>query len=213
MSNNNPNPNANIPGNEDDFDDYYDYLPADHPLYNRLQNALEDQLKAEEEKLRLFHKEKINEHRKIKRQREDFGVQLYNNQLQYAKLQNSNDDNINRLRILESQRQELEKTLSETTEFYKLKQVSLKEQEKMSTRANEELNQINRMLKYVADYNIQIASEINVTTTVAYQVENKTKIVELQKLSQDFLIDRLLQEVSSKAESKSLFYSRPDKQP
>jgi len=189
----------------EDMDEYYDFLPADHPLYNKLQTALEDQLKEEEEKLRMIHKEKREELKKTKRRREDFGVQLYNNQLQYAKLQNANDDNITRLRLLETQRFELQNTLKETEEFYKQKQVNLKEQEKMSTRANEELNQINRMLKYVADYNIQIASEINVTTTVAYQVENKTKQIEDKKLKQDFLIDHLLHEVSTKAESLNLF--------
>jgi len=189
----------------EDMDEYYDFLPADHPLYNKLQTALEDQLKEEEEKLRMIHKEKREELKKTKRRREDFGVQLYNNQLQYAKLQNANDDNITRIRLLETQRFELQNTLKETEEFYKQKQVNLKEQEKMSTRANEELNQINRMLKYVADYNIQIASEINVTTTVAYQVENKTKQIEDKKLKQDFLIDHLLHEVSTKAESLNLF--------
>jgi len=107
----------------EDMDEYYDFLPADHPLYNKLQTALEDQLKEEEEKLRMIHKEKREELKKTKRRREDFGVQLYNNQLQYAKLQNANDDNITRLRLLETQRFELQNTLKETEEFYKQKQV------------------------------------------------------------------------------------------
>jgi len=196
----------------DDGDEYYDFLPADHPLYKKLQNAIEDQLKHEEEKLRLEQKEKTAELKKIKRLREDFGVQLYNNQVLYAKLQNTNDENINRLRILESQRMEIDNTLKETNEIYKQKQLSISEQEKMFTRSNDELNKINKMLKYVADYNVQIASEINVTTTVAYQVENKSKDVEDQKLKQDFLIDHLLSEIATMAESKNLFISQLEQQ-
>lgn len=53
----------NLPNNEN-IDDYYDYLPADHPLMKDLQNALEKQLKEEEEKLRLIQSEKSEELKK-----------------------------------------------------------------------------------------------------------------------------------------------------
>jgi len=189
-------------------DDYYDYLPADHPLYQKMQNAIEAQLKKEEESLRLTHTEKCEELRKIRRTREDIGVTLYNQQQQYARLQENFDEKMIKLKINESQRMEIENTLKGVEELYKTKVASVKEQEKMSLQASEELNQLNRMLKYVSDYNQQINSEIQVTTTVAYQVENKTKAIEDVKKHQDYFIDSLLLQIASKTESKYLFTSQ-----
>ena len=48
---------------------------------------MEDQLKTEEESLRLLHKERDQELKKIKRTREDIGINLYSFQQQYAKLE------------------------------------------------------------------------------------------------------------------------------
>ena len=60
--NDNPNPEANPQGeqgeNGDEDDELFEHLPADHPHLRRFQNSLEEQLKAEEEKLRLLFKEK-----------------------------------------------------------------------------------------------------------------------------------------------------------
>ena len=115
---------------------------------------------------------------------------------------------MNKLKISESQRIEIENTLKGIEDVYKTKLSSVKEQEKMSIQASEELNQLNRMLKYVADYNKQISSEIEVTTTVAYQVENKTKQIEDGKKIQDYYIDNLLGQISSKTETKYLYVSQ-----
>jgi len=200
-----------IPTNDNNVDiedDYYDYLPADHPLYQRLQNALEEQLKKEEEELRLKHKEKLGELKKVRRTREDIGVTLYNQQQQYAHLQGDFDERMNKLKVCESQRLEIENTLRGIEEVYKNKLSSVKEQDKMSLQASEELNQLNRMLKYVTDYNEQIKSEIQVTTTVAYQVENKTKSIEDKQKKQDYLIDNLLGQIAAKTETKYLFVSQ-----
>lgn len=68
---------------EEDVDEYFDdagdigYLPADHPLMARLQNALTKQLTDEHERVDLQLREKEEEVRKVKKEREDTGVQLY----------------------------------------------------------------------------------------------------------------------------------------
>jgi hypothetical protein len=63
-------------GQEDFFDDAGDigYLPADHPLMTRLQDALTKQLTTEHERVDLSLREKEEEVRKVKKSREDTGV-------------------------------------------------------------------------------------------------------------------------------------------
>ena len=86
--NQNANENAsNPPGeNADEDDELFEHLPADHPHLRPFQLSLEDQLKAEEEKLRLLFKEKSEDSKKLKREREDIGIALYSLQQQFAKV-------------------------------------------------------------------------------------------------------------------------------
>jgi len=67
-------------GGEEDVDEYFDdagdigYLPADHPLMARLQNALTKQLTDEHERVDLQLREKEDEVRRVKKDREETGV-------------------------------------------------------------------------------------------------------------------------------------------
>jgi len=75
-----------------DVDQFFDdagetFLPADHPLMSRLQNALTKQLTDEHERVDLQLREKEEEVRKIRQGREETGVQLYGVQHQLAKMQ------------------------------------------------------------------------------------------------------------------------------
>jgi len=63
----------------DDINQYYDdagetFLPADHPLMGRLQNALTKQLTDAHERIDLQLREKDEEVRKIRMSREETGV-------------------------------------------------------------------------------------------------------------------------------------------
>ena len=198
MENNPANANENI-------DDYYDYLPADHPLMKNLQQALEDQLKKEEEELRLKQKEKSEELRKIKRKREDIGVNLYNYQQRYAKLEETFNEEYNKYMVLKSQLQDTEKKLNEQVSKFQEKASSIKEQQRMVLQATEELNQLNAMLKYVEQYNTEVESQIQVTNRNAQVVEKKIVSNESEKKKQDFLIDHLEEQIKNLHEKKLLF--------
>jgi len=166
---------------------------------------MESNLKEEEEKLRLEHKEKQEELKKVKRMREDIGVNLYSLQQQLAKLQEKLDQKKNKLRIRENQRGELESTLKGVEDIFKNKKTSVKEQEKMVLQASEELNQLNRMLKYVEDYNVQVNSEINITMRTANITENKIKNIEKEKKDQDFLIDHLMEQIKNFLQKRNYY--------
>jgi hypothetical protein len=79
-------------GDAEDINAYYDdagetFLPADHPLMGRLQNALTKQLTDAHERVDLGLREKDEEVRKIRQSREETGVQLYGVQHQLARMQ------------------------------------------------------------------------------------------------------------------------------
>lgn len=69
-------------GQDENVDQYFDdggetFLPADHPLMARLQNALTKQLTDEHERVDLKLREAEESVRKIRQSREETGVQLY----------------------------------------------------------------------------------------------------------------------------------------
>ena len=65
------------------------YLPADHELMKRVQAALTKQLTDEHERKDLQLREKEEELRKVKKEREETGVQLYGVQHQLSKMQSN----------------------------------------------------------------------------------------------------------------------------
>ena len=83
------NPQGEQGENGDEDDELFEHLPADHPHLRRFQNSLEEQLKAEEEKLRLLFKEKTEDSKKLKRDREDIGISLYSLQQQFANVESN----------------------------------------------------------------------------------------------------------------------------
>ena len=202
--------NENIQNNEaanenDDDNDYYEHLPADHPHLRRFQLSLEDQLKTEEEKLRLLFKEKNEDSKKLKKEREEIGISLYSLQQQFANVENNFNEQYSKCKALEEQQKQESDRLTEEVKMYNDKFQSVKEQEKMVLQSSEDLNQLNSMLKYVETYNLQVQSEIKVTKTTANKVEENIVNQERKKKEQDFYIDMLETRIKNLTEKKLLF--------
>ena len=173
--NENANPNENESNqagaeNADEDDELFEHLPADHPHLRPFQLSLEDQLKAEEEKLRLLFKEKSEDSKKLKREREDIGIALYSLQQQFANVESNFNEQYSKCKALEEQQKQESERLQEEVKMYNDKFQSVKEQEKMVLQSSEDLNQLNSMLKYVETYNLQVQSEIKVTKTTANKI-------------------------------------------
>lgn len=185
-NNENQNENASNPAGEenpDEDDELFEHLPADHPHLRRFQISLEDQLKAEEEKLRLLFKEKNEDSKKLKREREDIGIALYSLQQQFANVESNFNEQYSKCKALEEQQKQESERLQEEVRMYNDKFQSVKEQEKMVLQSSEDLNQLNSMLKYVETYNLQVQSEIKVTKTTANKVEENIVNQERKKRS------------------------------
>ena len=173
--------------NGDEDDELFEHLPADHPHLRRFQNSLEEQLKAEEEKLRLLFKEKTEDSKKLKREREDIGISLYSLQQQFANVESNFNEQYSKCKALEEQQKQESERLQEEVKMYNDKFQSVKEQEKMVLQSSEDLNQLNSMLKYVETYNLQVQSEIKVTKTTANKVEENIVNQERKKRNKIFL--------------------------
>ena len=189
----------------DEDDELFEHLPADHPHLRRFQNSLEEQLKAEEEKLRLLFKEKTEDSKKLKREREDIGISLYSLQQQFANVESNFNEQYSKCKALEEQQKQESERLQEEVKMYNDKFQSVKEQEKMVLQSSEDLNQLNSMLKYVETYNLQVQSEIKVTKTTANKVEENIVNQERKKKEQDFFIDMLEMRVKNLTEKKLLY--------
>ena len=167
--------------------------------------SLEDQLKTEEEKIRLLYKEKSEDSKKLKREREEIGITLYSLQQQFATVENAFNEKYSQCRALEKQVKQEENRLTEELKMYNDKFTSVREQEKMVLQSHEDLNQLNSMLQYVDTYNLQVQSEIKVTKTTANKVEENIINQERKKKEQDFFIDLLEMRVKNLTEKKLLF--------
>jgi chromosome segregation ATPase len=208
FNNNNNNANAandNGDNDEDDGNEFYEHLPADHPHLRRFQVSLENQLKAEEDKVRLLYKEKSEDSKKLKRQREEIGIALYSLQQQFSNVENAFNEKYSQCRALEEQVKQEENRLTEELKMYNDKTTSVKEQEKMVFQSHEDLNQLNSMLQYVETYNLQVQSEIKVTKTTANKVEENIVNQERKKKEQDFFIDMLEMRLKNLTEKKLLY--------
>jgi len=197
---------------EDDqyFEDGTDvlFLPADHPLMSRIQAALTKQLTDEHERRDLQLREKEEELKKVKKNREEIGVQLYGVQHQLAKMQLNFERTHDNFNIVEKFRIDSEKQLEIFQKQYEQKKEEADEQQKKVLRAQEELNQLNRTLKQVEEYNEVMMGEIATTRRAAYNVEEGVVNLERQKKKQDLLIDSMNEEIKRLNDNKTLYQAQ-----
>jgi len=187
-------------GDDENVDQYFDdggetFLPADHPLMARLQNALTKQLTDEHERVDLQLREKEEEVRKIRQSREETGVQLYGVQHQLARMQTTFERTHDNYNIVQRYRVEAERQNEILQRQYEGKKEEADEQLKRVLKAQEELNQLNRTLKQVEEYNEVMKSEIAVTRRTTYRAEENVGNLEKSKKKQDLLIDTMNEEI------------------
>ena len=174
----------------------------------RLQNALTKQLTDEHERVDLQLREKEEEVRKVKKEREDTGVQLYGVQHQLAKMQTKFERTHDNFNIVQRYRVEAEKQHEILQKQYESKKEEADDQLKRVLKAQEELNQLNRTLKQVEEYNEVMKSEIAVTRRTTYRAEESVVNLEKQKKGQDVLIDSMNEEIKRLNEQKTLYQAQ-----
>jgi len=190
-------PNENIvQGNENEYfeDENLAFLPADHPLMNRLQVALKKTLEEDHERVHLQLKDKESKLKKFEREREDTAVQLYEVQQNLAEMHLTLEQTHQNFNLIQKLRVEAEQKLSILNQEHQNKKGQMEQLQKNLIKTQDELSKITRTLKQIEDYNEQMKSEIAVTRRTTYRAEENISHQEKAKKKQDFLIDHLTEQ-------------------
>ena len=166
-------------------------LEPDHPAMERVQFALQKQLKGAFDLAGLKLSEQSEELARQKRSREDVGVQLYQVQQQLAKLQMNLEKVHENHSIISQLREQAESDLSAMKPTYQDKLLEVKDNRAKNDKYQSELDQLNMTLRQVEAYNEQMKSEIAVTRRATYKAEESITSLESGKRQQDVLIDNL----------------------
>ena len=179
-------------------------LDPDDPLLERIQFALQKQLKGAYDVAALKVSEQTEELTREKRQREDVGVQLYAVQQQLAKLQMNLEKVHENQSIISQMRESAEDDLTKVRAAYEEKYREAKDHRSKREKFQAELDQLAMTLRQVEAYNEQMKGEIAVTRRATYKAEESITQLEGNKKSQDDLIDKLNEQLKRSQEELAL---------
>ena len=176
-----------------------------HPMMERVQVALFAQLKNEDTRLDLESLEKNEALKRIKKRREDVGVDLYTVQQQLAKLQMQLESTIKEHADIAAVRVDTESdTVADRSRLTQIMEQVKVEQRKLA-KQQVELDAVNTTLQQVETYNDEMKSEIAVIRRATYKAEEAVAGQEKTKQAQDVYIDNLNEQVKGMREQHALF--------
>ena len=171
-------PDGNIPprqGDESPNSDDEPVLDPNNPLYARIRAALSKQLADQQVRVTDELREKDEGLRRLKKKKEDVGVELYGVQQQLARMQimlERTHENFNSVRQF---REEAEKEIKSAIKEYDKKKLEVAEQEKRIAKFQAELDKLNSTLLQVEQYNDKMKSEIGITRRATYKAEEQVR--------------------------------------
>jgi chromosome segregation ATPase len=200
------NTNVTINTNRVEEDEDEDaFMDPNHPLLERIQIAIRDQLTRHTEKLELQVRTRLEESKKQTSRREDLGVELYNAQQSLAKTQALFEGAVENFEIIKSMREESERGLKTVQQEYDKTMNELMNQRKNMEAHQLELEKSSRTLNQLQVYQTQLQSRILVAKRTTLKTEKDILIQEMEKKSQDLLIDSLTMKLRSLQERKATY--------
>jgi len=178
---------------------------GDHPLMERVQDALYQQLQNSHERVALELREGEEELRRVKTNREDIGVELYGVQQQLAKLQMQLENTHNNFNMLSEIRLKEEDNLQAYQTRFALEKQDMAELKTQLYKNQSELDALSATLRQVELYNEEMKSEIAVTRRATYKAEENVSSLEKEKKGQDVYIDSLNEQLKSLDEQLALY--------
>tara|TARA_B110000305_G_C19184600_1_gene513640 strand:+ start:37 stop:825 length:789 start_codon:yes stop_codon:yes gene_type:complete len=204
------NNNNNAPEFEDE-DAYLDQDPtdaivefADHPMMDRVQQALYSQLKKTYDRVTVELLDREEALRKVKDKREEVGVQLYGMQQQLASLQLTLEQTHQKFNTIASDKGENEGAIRELSTKHLAEKAAVDEIHKQVIKNQAECDALNETIRQVKQYNEEMKGEIAVTRRATYKAEENVKDLEKSKKSQDLYIDSLNERIKKLQSEVSL---------
>jgi coiled-coil domain-containing protein 40 len=196
---------------EESDDEYYDD-PVDvikdfgnHPLMERAQKALVEQLQEAKTRVDSELYDKEEELKRISQSREALGVELYNLQQQLAKLQVSLENThgeYNNIIDKKLQEEEMNKAIESNN---KEQAARVSEHEKSKKKYQGEYESLVETLRQIEAYNEEVKTEIAITRRATHKAEQSMQSLEQHKAMQDLYVDRLSKQVKQLQEQIALY--------
>ncbi len=189
---------------EDEEDDAYYENPIEvikefgnHPLMDRAQKALVKELKETNYRLTVELLDKKEDLKRLTKEREDLGVQLYGLQQQLARIQLTLENAHNEFNGIVDARLSEEELLKDVNKNNSEQQALFEEYKKQHKKYCQELDSLNETIRQIQQYNEQVKSEIAISRRAAYKTEQNMQEIEKVKENQDSLVDNLNKQISS----------------
>ena len=188
---------------EDEGDDA-DFLDVNHPLLDRVQQALYKQLTEQHTKVTLDIREQTEALSQVTKKREQLGVELYSFQQGLAKLQLDLQKAHEKFNDAEQTRKESEAALKRASREYETINETKNATEQKRVQTQKELDKLRITMKQIEEFNEKVRGEIKVTRTAAYGTEASMVKLERQKKKQDDQIDQLNEQLKSSKDNLKL---------
>eukprot|EP00775_Hariotina_reticulata_P007189 gene7189-7403_t len=180
-------------------------MNPDHPMLQRAQQGLANQLNAKRMRVEGELREKQNALTRAKKQREEVGVELYGYQQNLAKLQMSLESAQDKYQQLNTARQQAEQQLGQLKGSLQEQQALTKQDNQRAEIVQRELDKLGTTLRQIEAYNESMKGDIAVTRRAAYAAEEAVQKLEKEKQHQDFLIDDLQENLKSLHQQLALY--------
>mmetsp|Transcript_35276 Transcript_35276/g.80594 ORF Transcript_35276/g.80594 Transcript_35276/m.80594 type:complete len:891 (-) Transcript_35276:276-2948(-) len=213
-----PNGDPRVDGEGDEDDDYEEeedldlVLEPDNPLVVRIRDVLTKQLTDIHGRITEDLRVKEEDLRRIKRKREDIGVDLYGVQQQLAKLQMLVEKTHDEYNLVVKNREEAEINHERVNNEINTKRIEVTEQQRRLAKFQQELDKLSATTHQVEQYNEQMKSEIAVARRVTYKAEESVAQLEKEKQTQDVYIDELTQRMKVLHDQLALYVAQLDSQ-
>lgn len=180
-------------------------LDPDHPLMERFQKALRDQLLKREQKLTLEAKDTRYQLEKAKRDREELGVELYGLQQDLAKNQMLLEKEHDKYNDTNQNRKLIENDLDNTRDTYRTFQKQLDEELHKFRDLQQERDNLKLRIYYMSNAKEDIRGDIAVIRRATEKAETDKSKFEIEKQRQDMLVNRLEEKEAKLKEDISLY--------
>ncbi len=177
----------------------------DHPMIGRVQGLLKSQLQTKLDLLEVKMMDKVEERKRLKKERENIGVELYGDQQQLGKLQleletsHNKYNNVTKKRVNAEEKRDLiaRELLDHIAEAESAEAKVLKYAKEESA--------LHGTLRSVEEYLEGMKNEIALARRATYKEEDNLNVQEKAKRSQDFYVDSLNEQVKQLQEQISLY--------
>ena len=180
-------------------------LDPDHPLMERFQKALKEQLLRREQKLSLENRETKHQLEKSRHDREELGIELYTLQQELAKHQMMLEKEHDTYNETTELRKLIEEDLGKTRDDYRKNRKQLDDEHKKVRDLQQERDSLKLKIFYMNNAKDDLRGDIAVIKRATEKAETDKSKFEVEKQRQDLIVNRLEEKEAKLKEDIALY--------